>query len=220
LRMGAGAARALGAERFAVRRLARLAAQQGPSRAAEELLSRAVELDGDDRDSARALADVEKARGDDLAYLNTLDQLLRSARRTFDGPSREAQLCSEMAEVLRRIGDLDGAQARLREALDAAPDDGPAWRMYGAVLLESGAHRRARGAGRRSRRHRGAGLGAARPQAGRGAGHGDPARRFAHTGGRIGPLALGRRSLRRRPGAPGAGARGDALPRRFDAGGA
>src|SRR5439155_1024733 len=84
------AARDLSAERFAVKRLARLAGQQGPSRAAEELLRRAVELDADDRDSARSLADVEKARGDDLAYLNTLDQLLRTSRRTFEGPAREA----------------------------------------------------------------------------------------------------------------------------------
>jgi tetratricopeptide (TPR) repeat protein len=150
LRTRARAAHDQQAERFAVRRLARLAAQQGPSRAAEELLRRAVELDPDDRDSARALADVERARGDDLAYLNTLDQLLRTARRTFEGPVREAQLCVEMAGVLRRVGDLDGAQARLREALDASPDDGPAWRLYGAVLLESGAHPEAARALRRA----------------------------------------------------------------------
>jgi tetratricopeptide (TPR) repeat protein len=139
LRMRARAARDAVAERFAVKRLARLAAAQGPSGAAEELLRRAVELDPDDRDSARALADVEKARGDDLAYLHTLDQLLRTARRTFEGAAREAQLCVEMAEVLRRVGDLEGAQARLREALDAAPDDGAAWRLYGSVLGASGA---------------------------------------------------------------------------------
>ena len=76
--------------------------------------------------------------------------MLRTARRTFEGPAREAQLCVEMAEVLRRIGDLDGAQARLREALDASPDDGPAWRLYGAVLLVSGAHREAARALRRA----------------------------------------------------------------------
>jgi tetratricopeptide (TPR) repeat protein len=150
LRLRARAAHDQSAERFAVRRLGRLAAHQGPSRAAEELLRRAVELDADDRESARALADVEKARGDDLAYLNTLDQLLRTARRTFEGPAREAQLCVEMAEVLRRVGDLDGAQARLREALDASPEDGPAWRLYGAVLLESGAHPEAARALRRA----------------------------------------------------------------------
>jgi tetratricopeptide (TPR) repeat protein len=150
LRARARAQKDLDGERFAVRRLAKLAVSLGPSRAAEELFRRAIELDPDDRDAARALADIEKTRGDDLAYLTTLDQLLRTARRTFEGAAREASLCLEMAEVLRRVGDLDGAQARLREALETAPDDGAAWRLYGAVLLDSGAHPEAARALRRA----------------------------------------------------------------------
>src|SRR5439155_961163 len=43
------------------------------------------------------------------------------------------------AEVLRRLGDPDGARARLREALVAAPDHGRAWRLRGAVDRERGA---------------------------------------------------------------------------------
>jgi tetratricopeptide (TPR) repeat protein len=150
LRLRARGARDFAGERWAVRRLAHLATAHGPTRAAEELFRRALELDPDDREAARALADIERGRGDDLAYLDTLDRLLRTARRTFEGGAREAELCVEMAEVLRRNGDLDGAQAKLREALEAAPEDGRAWRLYGAVLLDSGAHPEAARALRRA----------------------------------------------------------------------
>ncbi len=120
-------------EKYAVRRLAKMAALKGPSRAAEELFRRALTLDPDDPLIARALADVERSRGDDLSYLDTLDQLLIGVRRRFEGADREAELCVEMAVVLRRVGDLDSAQTRLREALDAKPDHGPAWRLYGEI---------------------------------------------------------------------------------------
>jgi tetratricopeptide (TPR) repeat protein len=139
LRARAHAANDAAGERYAVKRLARLAAAAGPTRAAEDLFRRAVELDADDRDAARALADLEHGRGDERAYLERLEQLLRTARRTFEGAAREAELCLEMATVLRSLGDLDGARARLRDALDAAPRNGAAWRLYGQVQQETGA---------------------------------------------------------------------------------
>jgi tetratricopeptide (TPR) repeat protein len=120
-------------ERWAVRRLARLYAERGPSPGTEALLRRAVELDPDDRDAASALAQAEKARGDDRAYLDSLERLLRTARRTLEGAAREADLGVEIADVLQRLGDLDGAHARLKEALDAAPADARAWRSMAQV---------------------------------------------------------------------------------------
>jgi tetratricopeptide (TPR) repeat protein len=141
LRERAVSTRDIVTEKYAVRRLARLASERGPSPSTEDLLRRAVELDPDDRDAARALAQAERARGDDRAYLESLERLLRTARRTFEGAQREAELCVEMADVLRRLGDLAGAQARLRAALEATPDNGAAWKSLGLLERERGAHK-------------------------------------------------------------------------------
>jgi tetratricopeptide (TPR) repeat protein len=140
LRERAVTTRDLQTEKYAVRRLAKLAAERGPSPATEELLRRAVEIDPDDREAARALAQAERARGDDRAYLESLERLLRTARRTFEGAAREAELCVEIADVQRRLGDRDAAQARLREALEATPDNGAAWRALGLLERELGKH--------------------------------------------------------------------------------
>ncbi len=140
LRERAHAQHDLAGEKYAVRRLARLAAERGPSPAAEELFRRAVELDPDDRDAASALAQVERARGDDRAYLESLERLLKTARRKFEGALREAELCVELAEVLRRLGELDRAQARVREALDATAENGAAWALFGLILRDRGTH--------------------------------------------------------------------------------
>jgi tetratricopeptide (TPR) repeat protein len=133
-------------ERWATRRLARRALEAGPTASAEALLRRAVELDPDDREAARALAQLERARGDDAALLSTLESLLRSARRTFEGAAREAELLTEAAAVLQRLGRADEARARLDEAL--ALDAGPttratALRRLGLLHAAAGRHQEA-----------------------------------------------------------------------------
>src|SRR5205807_718023 len=94
LRARAAAARDEAAERWAIRRLLRVATAQRvqPSRASEELARRSLELDPDDREAATVLYEVERARGNAPAQLAALDHLMRIARRTFEGPAREAEL--------------------------------------------------------------------------------------------------------------------------------
>lgn len=134
LRARAEAAGDVAGERWALRRLVAVAAQGGPTPAAEALCRRAVALDPDDRDAVRLLAQLERARGDDRAYLESLDRLLRTARRTFEGAAREAELCLEMAEAHRRLGEHDAAEARAREASEATPGSGRAHRLRGMAL--------------------------------------------------------------------------------------
>ncbi len=124
-------------ERWALRRLVRAAFAQRSS-AAEELARRALELDGDDREAAEVLAELESARGHDAGHLVALERLLRIARRTFEGPAREAELLRSVGQILARAGDLEGAILRLREALELAPDDGPVLSDYGALLFARG----------------------------------------------------------------------------------
>ncbi|HEY7954123.1 MAG TPA: tetratricopeptide repeat protein, partial [Polyangia bacterium] len=130
-------------ERWALRRLAKLAAARGPTTATEPLFTRAIALDPDDREAAGALAQLARARGDDTAFLGAVEQLLRIARRGLEGAAREAELCVESAEALRRLGRLDEAQVRLREALEAAPAHGATWRASGRLHRDRGAHREA-----------------------------------------------------------------------------
>lgn len=140
LRARAAAARDDAAERWAIRRLLRVASAQRALRsgASEELARRALELDPDDREAASILYEIERARGNVPAQLAAIDRLLRIARRTFEGPAREAELGIESAEVLARAGDADAALARLREVLEVAPDTGRAHRSYGALLYARG----------------------------------------------------------------------------------
>ncbi|HEX4460987.1 MAG TPA: hypothetical protein VIA18_23565, partial [Polyangia bacterium] len=137
LRLRAQAAHDGVGERWALRRLVRAAFAQR-SGAAEELARRALELDGDDREAAEILVALEEARGNDSAHLVALERLLRIARRTFEGPGREADLLRAIAQILARSGDLEGAIARLREALDLAPNDGAVLSDYGALLFARG----------------------------------------------------------------------------------
>ncbi|MGZ3429798.1 MAG: tetratricopeptide repeat protein, partial [Polyangia bacterium] len=137
LRARAAAAHDDAGERWATRRLLRVASAQR-SGASEELARRALELDPDDREAATALYDLERARGNAPAQLAAIERLLRIARRTFEGPAREAELGIESANVLARAGDATGALARLREVLEVAPDTGAAHRAYGALLLARG----------------------------------------------------------------------------------
>jgi tetratricopeptide (TPR) repeat protein len=137
LRARAYAARDTAAERWALRRLVRAAFAQR-SGAAEELARRALELDGDDREAAEVLAELQSARGHDPAHLAALERLLRIARRTFEGPAREAELLRAIAQIMARGNDADGALMRLREALEIAPSDGATLRDYGALLYSRG----------------------------------------------------------------------------------
>ncbi|MGZ3408165.1 MAG: hypothetical protein ACXVAN_17065, partial [Polyangia bacterium] len=137
LRARAAAAHDDAGERWATRRLLRVASAQR-SGASEELARRALELDPDDREAATALYDLERARGNAPAQLAAIERLLRIARRTFEGPAREAELGIESADVLARAGDDAGALARLREVLEVAPDVGQAHRAYGALLMARG----------------------------------------------------------------------------------
>ena len=137
LRARAAAARDEAGERWATRRLLRIATAQR-STAAEELARRALELDPDDREAATMLAELERARGNPSAQLAALERLLRIARRTFEGPEREAELGVAIAVVLADGGDLDGALARLREVLEVTPDAGAVHRTYGTLLSRRG----------------------------------------------------------------------------------
>ncbi len=137
LRARAAASRDEASERWAIRRLLRVAAAQR-SGASEELARRALELDPNDREAATLLYELERARGNATAQLAALERLLRIARRTFEGPEREAELGIESADVLARAGDVSGALARLREVLEVAPEAGAAHRAYGALLLAGG----------------------------------------------------------------------------------
>ena len=135
LRARAAVQRDEAGERWATRRLLRVAAAQR-SGASEELARRALELDPDDREAATVLFAIERTRGQAPAQLAALERLLRIARRNFEGPAREAELGIESAEVLARAGDLGGALARLREVLEVAPDNGAAHRAYGALQIQ------------------------------------------------------------------------------------
>jgi tetratricopeptide (TPR) repeat protein len=138
LRARAHAAGAEDPERWAVRRLCRLLYGGGPAPAHEALFRRALELDPDDRNAAEALAAIERARGDDVALLASLDWLLQAARRGIEGPAREAELCVEMAAVLQRGGRRDEAEARLDEALAVAPDHPAALRQRAELFAARG----------------------------------------------------------------------------------
>jgi tetratricopeptide (TPR) repeat protein len=137
LRARAQASHDTAAERWALRRLVRVA-WANRAGAAEELARRALELDGDDREAAEVLAELERARGNDSAHLAALERLLRIARRTFEGPEREAELLRAIAAAEVRAGAGDEALARLREGLEVAPHHGPALFDYGALLLQAG----------------------------------------------------------------------------------
>ncbi|MDB4970575.1 MAG: Tetratricopeptide 4 [Myxococcales bacterium] len=137
LRARAAAAHDESSERWATRRLLRVAAAHRSS-SSEELARRALELDPDDRDAALVLIDLERARGNAAGQLAALERLLRIARRTFEGPAREAELGIEVATVLAKAGDSDAALARLREVIEVAPDVGAAHRAYGTLLSSRG----------------------------------------------------------------------------------
>jgi tetratricopeptide (TPR) repeat protein len=137
MRARAAATHDLAVEKWALRRLLRVA-WANRSGGAEELARRALALDGDDREAATVLAEIEALRGNDAAHLIALERLMRIARRTFEGPAREAELGIAIAAVLTRQGDLDGAKARLRDVLELAPDDGRALRAYGELFFLAG----------------------------------------------------------------------------------
>jgi tetratricopeptide (TPR) repeat protein len=130
-------------ERFALKHLLRLARDAGSPRTGE-LAARALELDPDDRDAARQLADAEQQRGDLPAYVAALERLIAIVRRRYEGPTAEAEIETELAEALITAGDQDGARARLRDALELAPDYAPALRLYGLVNTDSPAEAVAR----------------------------------------------------------------------------